>query len=267
MTHKKKRREFLKFGLTSLVVSSVPINLAGANTTQEKTQLESVTNQRFDINSVYPVPSNLTFNTSDKIVIFSYINPTVCIILTGDSKLFFDRYVDGVSSLQGIIDHCKKEYYFVEDIDKKATNFFKALLFSNALPVYAHNSLKKLSTTQNNTNRCALAGRNLELSIGFSSYENGYELLSYNDIPEQTLAPLNLNNKNPNSSRGFIELHVDYDRCIGCGKCKSVCPEPNVFTLEFGLFGVVVYVEVSLCIGCGRCERVCPVQGITIDIS
>lgn len=42
---------------------------------------------------------------------------------------------------------------------------------------------------------------------------------------------------------------IDYNKCINCGSCESVCPQ-----------GAIHYAKVkkSKCIGCGRCWKVCP---------
>lgn len=42
---------------------------------------------------------------------------------------------------------------------------------------------------------------------------------------------------------------IDYNKCINCGSCETVCPQ-----------GAIHYAKVkkSKCIGCGRCWKVCP---------
>lgn len=58
-----------------------------------------------------------------------------------------------------------------------------------------------------------------------------------------------------------VEVRVDPDKCVGCGKCFKVCiydamkMKNNKATIEQGE-----------CMGCGRCERVCPNGAITISI-
>ncbi|MFW5782560.1 MAG: 4Fe-4S binding protein [Candidatus Muiribacteriaceae bacterium] len=56
---------------------------------------------------------------------------------------------------------------------------------------------------------------------------------------------------------------IETDKCIGCGKCMSVCPaEPNVFMMKDDKSGVV---HPESCIECGACVANCPVQCITLQ--
>lgn len=44
------------------------------------------------------------------------------------------------------------------------------------------------------------------------------------------------------------KAQIDYDKCIGCGKCDEICPQ-----------GAIKYHKVKKirCIGCGKCAKVC----------
>jgi Fe-S-cluster-containing hydrogenase component 2 len=50
---------------------------------------------------------------------------------------------------------------------------------------------------------------------------------------------------------------VAADKCIGCRKCLSVCPQ-NAISLVDG----VAVIDKQKCIGCARCLRACPASAI-----
>jgi len=73
-------------------------------------------------------------------------------------------------------------------------------------------------------------------------------------------------------------LKVDPEKCIGCGKCKEVCPEegPNEFDLGFKTKKAidkpfplampdVFFLDEDLCSQCGECLKVCPTSAINLE--
>lgn len=60
---------------------------------------------------------------------------------------------------------------------------------------------------------------------------------------------------------------TDNAKCIKCGMCQMMCPEPCITGVEAGkkpaerTFPVTDY---DYCKGCGVCASVCPVKAITM---
>ncbi|MBQ6757714.1 MAG: 4Fe-4S binding protein, partial [Selenomonadaceae bacterium] len=52
----------------------------------------------------------------------------------------------------------------------------------------------------------------------------------------------------------FYQLTCAADKCIGCGKCKAVCPLDLDPTKEFAS---------AECVRCGKCKTVCPTRALT----
>ena len=49
------------------------------------------------------------------------------------------------------------------------------------------------------------------------------------------------------------------DLCVGCGGCRSVCPE----NCSGGL-GRPLVIDIRRCTGCGRCALTCPRRAIKL---
>lgn len=52
---------------------------------------------------------------------------------------------------------------------------------------------------------------------------------------------------------------IDQDKCVKCGKCKSVCPHDAIIELD------KYKVKKIRCIGCGQCAKNCPKQAIEME--
>lgn len=59
--------------------------------------------------------------------------------------------------------------------------------------------------------------------------------------------------QNPESQQEAPELFFDADKCAGCGRCQSVCPE-GAITMRDGRS----WTDRSRCTGAGHCAEVCP---------
>ena len=57
-----------------------------------------------------------------------------------------------------------------------------------------------------------------------------------------------------------VSIVVDPEKCIGCGKCKPVCPEEAI-----SLVAKKSVINPEKCIGCGECMTVCPVKAIGMN--
>ena len=62
------------------------------------------------------------------------------------------------------------------------------------------------------------------------------------------------------SAKGRWRMAVRYfigERCVGCGGCRSVCPEKCI-----GGTGHPLRIDDKRCIRCGRCALACPRRAI-----
>jgi NAD-dependent dihydropyrimidine dehydrogenase PreA subunit len=56
-------------------------------------------------------------------------------------------------------------------------------------------------------------------------------------------------------------LSFDKSKCVGCGKCSTVCPH-RVFTQNGNKAELV---NATACMECGACQLNCPSGAITVD--
>ena len=60
---------------------------------------------------------------------------------------------------------------------------------------------------------------------------------------------------------GVATLELDRTLCIGCGRCREVCPH-QVFEMEAKLARLS---DRDACMECGACALNCPVGAIRVD--
>jgi len=56
-------------------------------------------------------------------------------------------------------------------------------------------------------------------------------------------------------------LKLSIDKCIGCGKCKEVCPHA-VFAIQEGKAPII---DKNACMECGACTSNCPVSALSVN--
>jgi pyruvate ferredoxin oxidoreductase delta subunit len=54
---------------------------------------------------------------------------------------------------------------------------------------------------------------------------------------------------------------IDYSKCIGCGLCAKLCPEPCIAMKKINK-QVKPVIDYNYCKGCGLCAKECPVKAI-----
>ena len=89
--------------------------------------------------------------------------------------------------------------------------------------------------------------RNIGIVFCIDKAEIEYFNLSVNPIFRETYLLGNIQAK----EKGFLIT----DACIGCGKCKTVCPQRCIDTSS-----VPAVINQNHCLHCGRCAEVCPMQ-------
>lgn len=68
-------------------------------------------------------------------------------------------------------------------------------------------------------------------------------------------------------------LKLDYDGCVGCGICVSICPEeaPKLFPAEVShgklMKNALIDVDSTKCTFCGECVVLCPTNALKIEVN
>ncbi len=58
-----------------------------------------------------------------------------------------------------------------------------------------------------------------------------------------------------------VEVHIDQDKCTGCGKCFETCIY-NGLKMKDNKTSIIQ----ENCMGCGRCEMICPSKAVFVTI-
>lgn len=66
----------------------------------------------------------------------------------------------------------------------------------------------------------------------------------------------------------MVSITVDLEKCIGCGKCRQVCPKgPRIWRLEGeGKTRKAHVLDEGSCLYCTLCISRCPTDAITIKV-
>jgi len=65
-----------------------------------------------------------------------------------------------------------------------------------------------------------------------------------------------------NATGGWRTLRpeFDYDKCVGCKTCQTLCPENCISQLDKKKFEA----DMDFCKGCGLCAAMCPGKAISM---
>jgi Pyruvate/2-oxoacid:ferredoxin oxidoreductase delta subunit len=77
---------------------------------------------------------------------------------------------------------------------------------------------------------------------------------------EALVAARKFGNLHPVETTGFLPV-LNTDSCIGCSKCKKVCPVEAIRMVKINEKEVPL-IDESICLGCGLCVRACPKQSL-----
>ena len=61
--------------------------------------------------------------------------------------------------------------------------------------------------------------------------------------------------------KNVVTLHMDEEKCVGCGMCLTVCPHA-VLAMDNGNAFIA---DRDACMECGACARNCPTEALTVQ--
>jgi NAD-dependent dihydropyrimidine dehydrogenase PreA subunit len=66
----------------------------------------------------------------------------------------------------------------------------------------------------------------------------------------------------------MVEIHVDRERCTGCGICREVCPKgPRIWSIgQVEGKSIASVLDKDACLYCTMCITRCPTDAITINL-
>ena len=62
--------------------------------------------------------------------------------------------------------------------------------------------------------------------------------------------------------KNVATLELNTGRCLGCGRCREVCPHA-VFAMDENFKARIK--DKDACMECGACAKNCPVRAITVE--
>jgi ferredoxin len=214
----------------------------------------------FEDDEIYYLPK-------DRLVINQSIEKQEDVVLPSDIVRHFIGEAKHIAILNKCIcresDHCK-DY----PVDLGCIMMGDATL--KISPRLAHQATKEEALAHlqraNSLGMVHLVGRNKLDTIWLGATPGDHLLTVCNCCPccclYKVLPDLDISISKKITRAPGVTVTVDYEKCIGCGKCarKEVCFVNAIEMVD----GCPVRSEV--CVGCGRCVEVCPQRAIKLNI-
>lgn len=192
------------------------------------------------------VPLKRAFNTGDKNMVFVF--PLYCEDIPPHVRVFLKNF--DIKSDQNVMAICTSgggignaEYTFNKIMERKGIKvkkFLSAPMTDNSFPVLFAGEINTSFVDENE-----IVNRFLTMTYHNASTFNPMhkliELVVYNAL-----------------TRRLLKKKIDEDICVGCGKCKQICPNDNIKILNDK-----AHVN-NECTECFGCVHVCPKQAIYV---
>jgi len=96
-------------------------------------------------------------------------------------------------------------------------------------------------------------------------------MLRFHRVGDHTMQPATAkpgsSRENKTGSWRSFKPSVDAQKCVKCGTCQAVCPEPCITGVEREKKPqqrTTPLVDYDYCKGCGTCAALCPAKAITM---